>query len=96
MAIVLFDSHIRIDHLLGIAQATIEPGSCDDAAVSAISSMEAACKLTPPQIALFDASLADAGVKVIQTTPFIMRGALAWHNVEKATGPHHHGHGAGP
>ncbi|HEU5436453.1 MAG TPA: hypothetical protein VFU95_08550 [Telluria sp.] len=96
MAIVLFDSHILIDHLLGIAQATIEPGSCDDAAVSAISWMEAACKLTPPQIALFDASLADAGVKVIQTTPLIMRGALAWHNVEKASGLHHHGHGAGP
>ncbi|MDB5962869.1 MAG: VapC toxin family domain ribonuclease [Massilia sp.] len=75
MAIVLFDTNILIDHMLGIRQATIELGSYEDAAISAISWMEVACKLTPLQIAVFDAGLADAGIVVIQTTPFIMRGA---------------------
>ncbi len=75
MAIVLFDTNILIDHTLGIQQATVELCGYDDAAISVISWMETACKLTPAQIAVLDASLADAGIEIIQTTPFIMRAA---------------------
>lgn len=75
MAIVLFDTNILIDHLLGIQQATVELGSYDDAAISAISWMEATCKLTSAQIAVFDADLANAGIEIVQTTADIMRRA---------------------
>jgi predicted nucleic acid-binding protein len=75
MAIVLFDSNILIDHTLGIREATAELAGYDDAAISAISWMEAACLLTPEQIDRFDQDLSDAGIIVLQTTPEIMRAA---------------------
>jgi predicted nucleic acid-binding protein len=75
MAIVLFDSNILIDHLLGIRQATIELAGYDDAAISAICWIEATCLLTPEKIAVFDQDLADAGINILQTTPDIMRRA---------------------
>lgn len=94
MAIVLFYTNILIDHTLGIAQATAELSAYDDAAISAISRMETACKLMPAQIAVFDASLADAGIDIIQTTPFhhARRRPPAWPHLGKAARLHHPGH----
>ncbi len=74
---ILFDTNILIDHTLGIWQATEELARYDDAAISAISWMETTCKLSQLHVALFDESLHKAGIKVMQTTPAIMRRAAA-------------------
>ena len=74
---ILFDTNILIDHTLGILQATEELARYDDAAVSAISWMETTCKLSQRQVAVFDADLARAGIRIMQTTPAIMRRAAA-------------------
>ena len=74
---ILFDTNILIDHTLGILQATEELARYDDAAVSAISWMETTCKLSQHQVAVFDADLARAGIRIMQTTPAIMRRAAA-------------------
>ena len=49
MAIVLFDSNILIDHTLGYHQATAELAAYDNAIISAMTWIEATCKL-PKQI----------------------------------------------
>ena len=74
---ILFDTNILIDHTLGIWQATEELARYDDAAISAISPMETTCKLSPIHVAIFDADLCKAGIKVMQTTPAIMHRAAA-------------------
>lgn len=75
MALALFDTNILIDHLAGIWEATEELAAYDDGAISTISWMEVACKLTSPQLMLFCSDLSRAGIKIIQTTPGIMRRA---------------------
>jgi predicted nucleic acid-binding protein len=75
MALALFDTNILIDHLAGIWAATEELAAYDDAAISTISWMEVACKLSTPQLNVFSGNLSHAGIKVIQTTPGIMRRA---------------------
>jgi predicted nucleic acid-binding protein len=77
MAMILFDTNILIDHTLGIWQATEELARYDDAAISAISWMETTCKLSQLHVAIFDADLGKAGIKIMQTTPAIMRRAAA-------------------
>jgi predicted nucleic acid-binding protein len=49
MALVLFDSNIIIDHTLGYFEARSEIAACDHAAISAITWMEATCKLSSRQ-----------------------------------------------
>ena len=73
MVTVLFDTNIVIDHILGIAEATRELAAYDDAAISAITWMEATVKLDPAAIAKFDKRLADSSIKVIHTNDAIMR-----------------------
>lgn len=75
MALAVFDTNILIDHLAGIREATEELAAYDDSAISTISWMEVACKLTMPQVNIFSADLSRAGIKIIQTTPSIMRRA---------------------
>lgn len=75
MALALFDTNILIDHLAGIWQATEELAGYDDGAISTISWMEAACKLTQKQLSVFNSDLLTAGIRIIQTTPPIMRHA---------------------
>lgn len=75
MDLVLFDTNILIDHTLGIWAATVELGSHENAAISAVGWMETACKLHRRQVDIFDDSLLEAGIVVLQTTPFIMRRA---------------------
>jgi predicted nucleic acid-binding protein len=75
MALALFDTNILIDHMAGIWAATEELAGYEDSAISVISWMETACKLSPSQVALFHSDLLSAGIKVIQTSPAIMRRA---------------------
>lgn len=73
MAIVLFDSNILIDHVLGIKEASAELAAYEDAAISTIGWMETACMLTPEQVLGFDRDLENAGIVTLQTTASIMR-----------------------
>ncbi len=49
MAIVLFDSNILIDHILGYREATVELAAYDDAVISSISWMEACLQAFHPE-----------------------------------------------
>jgi predicted nucleic acid-binding protein len=75
MAIVLFDLNILIDHILGYREATLELAAYDDAVISSISWMEAACKLSIQSRGEFDAHLLGSGIKVVHTNDAIMRRA---------------------
>ena len=59
MVKVLFDSNIVIDHLLGHEEANIEMAAYDDAAISAITWIEATVKLDDEATARFDERLAE-------------------------------------
>nr|WP_315213784.1 PIN domain-containing protein [uncultured Duganella sp.] len=73
MVSVLFDSNIVIDHALGIDEASAELAAYDDAAISAITWMEATVKLDAAAIARFDLHLLLTSVKIIHTNDAIMR-----------------------
>lgn len=73
MVTVLFDTNIVIDQILGIAEATRELAAYDDAAISAITWMEATVKLDNAAIDQFDKRLAESNIKVIHTNYQIMR-----------------------
>ncbi len=72
MAIVLFDTNILVDHFAGHNAATTELANYDDAVISSLSWIEVACKLSSPQRAQFDAMLAGAGIRVVDTNDTIM------------------------
>jgi predicted nucleic acid-binding protein len=73
MAIVLFDSNILIDHILGYREATLELAAYDDAVISAVSWMEVTCKLSVEARNEFDVHLLLGGIKVVHTNDAIMR-----------------------
>lgn len=75
MALVLFDSNIIIDHTLGYIEARAEIAAYDHAAISAITWMEACCKLDMWQRQTLEIELHMLGVDVIHTDDAIMHRA---------------------
>jgi predicted nucleic acid-binding protein len=72
MALVLFDTNILIDYFAGYNAATIELASFQDAIISSLTWIEAACKLTLAEQRQFDALLARTGIKIVHMNDDIM------------------------
>jgi predicted nucleic acid-binding protein len=72
MAIILFDTSILIDHYNGYAAATRELGQYSDAAISAITWIEVACRMTEGQRALFIELLVALGIRIMHMDDDIM------------------------
>lgn len=77
MELALFDTNVIIDYTKKNLAALAELTYYEDGAISAITWMEAGCTMTPQQLAVFESSLADAHIKVIPVSDFIMRRARA-------------------
>ena len=83
MALVLFDSNIIIDHTLGYSEARSEIAAYDHAAISAITWMEACCKLNVRQRHILEIELLMLGVDVIHTDDAIMHRATELRGVTR-------------
>ncbi|MGV7208325.1 PIN domain-containing protein [Oxalobacteraceae bacterium A2-2] len=75
MISVLFDTNILIDHYAGHAAATDEIAYYSDAAISAISWLEVACRMSRSEEIRFQQWLNQLEIRVIQTTVSIIRTA---------------------
>lgn len=72
---VLFDSNILMDNFNGHAEAVLEMLRYEDAIISSINWMEAACVMTPAEKIRFQAFLDDTGIKVVHPDNDIMHRA---------------------
>ncbi|USX27767.1 PIN domain-containing protein [Oxalobacteraceae bacterium OTU3CINTB1] len=73
--IVLFDTNILIDNLQGIKAAEDEILNYDDAAISSITWMEVACRMTDFEKIAFHSFLDAAAIRIIHPDDNIMRRA---------------------
>lgn len=65
MAIVLFDTTILIDNLLGHQAAANELGAYDDAVISSITWIEVACKVSPADRQSLRAFIDGVGIQIV-------------------------------
>ncbi|WP_093561583.1 PIN domain-containing protein [Pseudoduganella namucuonensis] len=77
MALALFDTNIIIDALNNHREAIEEMANYQDAAISVITWMEAAAKMTPAEMMEFDLLLANYPIEIIHTDDLIARAAAA-------------------
>ena len=85
--IVLFDTNILIDHLQGIKAAEDEILNYEDAAISSITWMEVACRMTDFEKIAFQAFLDVAAIQIIHPDDNIMRRAAAIRGHSILVGP---------
>ncbi len=75
MVKALFDSNILIDALNGVELAVTELVSYEDAAISAITWMDVAVKMSAAEMAAFQEFLDIFPIEVLQTNPGICKAA---------------------
>jgi predicted nucleic acid-binding protein len=85
--IVLFDTNILIDNLQGIKAAKDEILNYDDAAISSITWMEVACRMTDSEKIAFQSFLDVSAIQIIHADDNIMRRAAVIRGHSITIGP---------